>query len=136
MKYLKILALVILYTQSMVVSIAQTQDKDPTTEESVQGLKDAETELNNVFNQVLKMYKSEAVFIKNIKEAQELWTKFRAAELKAKFPGSPGEYGSVYQMCVNDYLTELTHQRIIRLKTWIKGTYQGDVCSGSVRINE
>jgi uncharacterized protein YecT (DUF1311 family) len=102
----------------------------------MKGLKDAETEMNNVYSEIQKTYKADVAFIKNMKEAQELWTKLRAAELKAKFPASPDEYGSAYQMCVNDYLTELTNQRIIRLKTWIKGTYQGDVCSGSIRINE
>lgn len=135
MKSIRILILVILCSQGM-LAFAQTQDKDPDTKESMQGLKDAETEMNNVYSEILKMYKADVVFIKNLKEAQELWTKFRAAELKAKFPASPDEYGDVYQMCVNDYLAELTHQRTIRLKTWIKGTYQGDVCSGSVRIIE
>jgi uncharacterized protein YecT (DUF1311 family) len=134
MRYMKILTLLILYAQSVVVVIAQTQDKDPDAQESMQALKNAETEMSNVYGEVLKIYKADVVFIQNIKEAQELWIKLRAAELKAKFPGSPTEYGSVYQMCVNDYLTELTHQRIVRLKTWIKGTYQGDVCSGSIRF--
>jgi uncharacterized protein YecT (DUF1311 family) len=109
MKLTKFLGLVILCSHSMVVAIAQTQDKDPDLQESMKGLKDAETEMDNVYREIEKTYKADVVFIKNMKEAQELWTKFRAAELKAKFPASPDEYGSAYQMCVNDYLTELTN---------------------------
>jgi len=121
------------------MAMAQTQDKLPTQDEetkaAIKEYKLVEGELNQVFSKVLTVYKSDVEFIKNIKESQDLWIKFRAAELKAKFPEG-GEYGSVYTMCVNDFLTEMTNERITTLKLWLKGTYQGDVCSGSVRINE
>jgi uncharacterized protein YecT (DUF1311 family) len=120
-------------------TIAQTQDKlstqDEETKAAIKEYKMVESELNQVFSKVLTVYKADVEFIKNIKESQDLWVKFRAAELKAKFPEGRA-YGSVYTMCVNDLLTAMTNERITTLKLWLKGTYQGDVCSGSVRINE
>lgn len=120
-----------------ILTTAQTQDKgtqDEETRAAVAEFKLVEAELNTVFNKVLIQYKSNTEFVKNMKESQDLWVKFRAAELKTKFPAG-GEYGSVYIMCVNDYLTEMTNERITKLNTWLKGTYEGDVCSGSVKIN-
>jgi len=136
MKQIRLLTLAMLLFQT-ILTTAQTQDKLPPDEETKAAIgefKLVEAELNTVFNKVLTQYKSNAEFVKNMKESQDLWIKFRAAELKAKFPAS-GEYGSVYTMCVNDYLTEMTNERITKLNTWLKGTYEGDVCSGSVKIN-
>jgi len=140
MKQIRLLGLSMLLIQS-ILTMAQTQDKLPTQDEetkaAIKEFKIVEAELSSVFNKILTMYESDIEFIKNIKESQELWIKFRAAELKAKFPErGPGAYGSVYTMCVNDYLTELTNERITKLNTWLKGTYEGDVCSGSIKINE
>ena len=133
MKQTKILLILALIAQCFIAT-AQVQDAE--TIESLKKLKHAESEMNDVFSKILVMYKGDNVFIKNIKESQDIWTKFRAAELKAKFPErSPGAYGDVYQMCVNDFLREMTVERIGKLKVWIAGTYEGDVCSGSVRIN-
>ena len=138
MKQFRLLVFSMLLTQSIIV-MGQTQDKlstqDDETKAAIKEYKLVEGELNQVFSKVLTVYKSDVEFIKNIKESQDLWIKFRAAELKAKFPEG-GEYGSVYTMCVSDFLTEMTNERITTLKLWLKGTYEGDVCSGSVRINE
>jgi len=138
MKQIKSLLLSILLIQSM-LTMAQTQDKMPQDEETkaaINAYKAADVELNSVYNQILKMYSADAEFLKNLRESQNIWIKFRTAELKTKFPErGPGEYGSVYTMCVNDFLTEMTIQRTTTLKDWIKGTYEGDVCSGSVKIN-
>lgn len=119
-----------------ILTTAQTQDKgtqDEETKAAVTEFKLKEAELNTVLNKVLTQYKSNTEFVKNMKESQDLWVKLRAAELKAKFP-TGGEYGSVYTMCVNDFLTEMTNERITKLNAWLKGTYEGDVCSGSVKI--
>jgi len=140
MKQIRLPILSVLLIQS-IMTMAQTQDKLPTQDEetraAIEEFKMVDAELRTVFNKILTMYKSDGEFVKNIKESQDIWIKFRAAELKAKFPErNPGEYGSTYTMCVNDYLTELTNERITKLNAWLKGTYQGDVCSGSVKINE
>jgi uncharacterized protein YecT (DUF1311 family) len=129
---LRLLILLILVGQS-ILSNAQSQTE--MASESGSGLKNAETELNTVYERILVLYKEDTEFLKNLKESQDLWIKFRTMELKTKFPNrEPGYYGSVQPMCVNDYLTELTNERIKRLKTWLTGTEEGDVCSGSIRI--
>ena len=132
------LAMLIVYST---LTLAQTKDKmenqDEETKAAIQEFKLVDAELTTVFNNLLTLYKADTEFIKNIKESQDIWIKFRAAELKTKFPDrNPGAYGSVHTMCVNDYLTELTNARITSLKVWLQGTYEGDVCSGSVKINE
>jgi len=137
MKQIRLLALSMLLFQTILVT-AQTQDKgtqDEETKAAVAEFKLVEAELSTVFNKVLTQYKSNVEFVKNMKESQDLWIKFRSAELKAKFPAG-GAYGNVYTMCVNDFLTEMTNERITKLNTWLIGTYEGDVCSGSVKIND
>ena len=129
---MRLLGLLILVGQS-ILSSGQTQGE--MNGESSSGLKNAEKELKTVYERILVEYKQDTEFIKNLKESQDLWTKLRDAQLKTKFPDrEPGYYGSVQPMCISDYLTELTNERIKRLQTWLTGTEEGDVCSGSIKI--
>jgi len=99
--------------------------------------KKADKELNETYKTILSMYKTDTVFIKNLKASQRIWIVFRDAELKVKFPETdPRYYGSVYPMCVSSYLEKLTQERITTLKDWIDGIEEGDACKGSVRIKE
>jgi hypothetical protein len=55
--------------------------------------------------------------------------------MKVKFPDrEAGSYGSVHPMCWSLYKEELTRERLNVLKTWLDGTEEGDVCSGTVKI--
>ena len=129
---IRLLGLLILVGQS-ILSSGQTQGE--MNGESSSGLKNAEKELKTVYERILVEYKQDTEFIKNLKESQDLWTKLRDAELKTKFPDrEPGYYGSVQPMCISDYLTELTNDRIKRLQTWLTGTEEGGVCSCSIKI--
>jgi uncharacterized protein YecT (DUF1311 family) len=95
----------------------------------------ADKELNNVYNQILKEYKTDTVFIKNLKIAQRIWIQFRDAEMKSKYPDrEQGYYGSIHPMCWSIYLTELTKERTKKLKMWLTGLDEGDACSGSIKI--
>jgi uncharacterized protein YecT (DUF1311 family) len=95
----------------------------------------AEGELNRVYKQILTDYKPDIPFIKNLKTSQQLWLKYREAEIKMKFPEhEPGYYGSVYPMCLAIYKTQLTNERIEKLNHWLDGEEEGDVCSGSVKM--
>ena len=97
----------------------------------------ADKDLNAVYHQILKEYRSDTVFISNLKNAQRLWVLFRDAEMKAKFPESPGVYyGSVLPMCWSMELTGLTQERTQVLKVWIDGIEEGDVCNGSVKTKK
>jgi uncharacterized protein YecT (DUF1311 family) len=94
----------------------------------------ADKELNATYQQILKDYSKDLVFIANFKKAQKLWVQFRDAEMKAKYPDrGAGYYGSVQPMCWSMYLTELTIARTTKLKEWVTGIEEGDVCAGSVK---
>jgi uncharacterized protein YecT (DUF1311 family) len=88
MKRIRLLGLSMLLIQT-ILTTAQTQDKgtqDEETKAAVAEFKLVDAELHTVFNKVLAQNKSNVEFVKNMKESQDLWVKFRAAELKAKFP--------------------------------------------------
>ncbi len=97
----------------------------------------ADKELNAVFQKILKEYKSDTVFIKNLKASQKIWIQFRNAEMKARYPDrGPGYYGSVQPMCWSIALTELTNERSKALNIWLNGIEEGDVCAGSVKTKQ
>lgn len=97
----------------------------------------ADKELNSVYQKILKEYKSDVNFIKNLKFSQKIWIQFRDAEMKVKFPEREnGYYGSVFPMCWSMELTELTKIRTKKLKIWLTGIEEGDVCSGSVKTKQ
>tara|TARA_R110002050_G_C8671328_1_gene492089 strand:- start:58 stop:384 length:327 start_codon:yes stop_codon:yes gene_type:complete len=95
----------------------------------------SEIELNSIYKKILTEYKSDSIFIDRLKKTQKIWISYRDAELEIKFPAEnkQAEYGSVYPMCVTYFLKELTDERIKKLKTWLTGIEEGDVCSGSVK---
>ncbi len=94
--------------------------------------KQAEQELNTIYQQILKGYAADTVFISRLKAAERLWIKFRDAEVEMKYPPN-GSYGSAHSMCVSGYMEELTRVRINTLKIWVEGIEEGDMCSGSVK---
>jgi len=99
--------------------------------------KKADTKLNQVYSQILKEYKSDIVFITNLKNSQRLWIQFRDAEMKAKYPDrEEGYYGSIFPLCWNLYMKELTEERTKKLGIWLVGIPEGDGCSGSVKSKE
>jgi len=96
----------------------------------------ADKELNVVYQKLLKEYSGNKAFIKNLMNAQRLWVQLRDAEMLVKYPETNSNaYGSAHPMCWSMYLTELTQERIKRLKVWVNGFDEGDVCNGSVKTN-
>jgi len=93
----------------------------------------ADKKLNEVYQAILKKYKSDAEFIKNLRKSQRIWITFRNAEVKVKFPDREDcYYGSIHPLCISAYLEELTLDRISTLTQWINGAEEGDGCSGSI----
>ncbi len=92
----------------------------------------ADKELNSVYQNILKGYATDTVFIKNLKEAQRIWIQFRDAEVKMKFPDQKFS-GSARPMCIAMYLEELTKTRVKTLKVWQDGIEEGDICNGSIK---
>lgn len=98
----------------------------------------ADQQLNQLYQQVLKLYAKDVVFLKAFKASQVAWLKFRDAQAEALFPKQPNAvkqvtYGSVYSLCNCQALTSLTNDRNKQLKVWVVGIEEGDVCAGSVR---
>ncbi|MCC9137413.1 lysozyme inhibitor LprI family protein [Pontibacter silvestris] len=97
----------------------------------------ADNELNEVYKQLLVEYKTDTVYINNLKASQRIWINFRDAELHMKYPErEAGYYGSLHPICSTSYLAELTKERTKKLREWLAGAEEGDICSGSVRIKE
>ena len=97
--------------------------------------KKADKKLNEVYQAILKEYKSDTEFIKNLRASQRIWITFRDAEVKVKFPDrEDGYYGSIHPLCISAYLEELTLDRISILTRWINGAEEGDGCSGSIDV--
>jgi len=95
----------------------------------------ADKELNSAYKKILKEYSTDLAFIKNLKIAQNLWIKFRDAEVNMKYPQrEPGYYGSIQPTCWSMYMTELTQKRTKELKIWLTGIPEGDACTGSVKM--
>jgi len=95
----------------------------------------SDKELNQTYQKILKEYNEDIVFIRNLKNAQRIWVQLRDAELKSKYPNTdPNYYGGMHSMCEYYYLTELTNERIKKLKVWLIGIEEGDICIGSVKI--
>lgn len=102
-------------------------------EQTYQKLKKTDDELNKVYSQVLKKHKDDKVFIAKLQKAELAWIKYRDAEIEAIYPEEDKmhNYGTIYPMCVNGILTEMTQQRIKELGLWLKGMQEGEVCAGS-----
>jgi len=130
-KYLIILFITIFQN----ISFAQTQLE--MNEDAYNNYLKTDKELNITYQKIIKQYKDDKEFTKNLKISQKIWIQFRDAEMKMKFPDrEDGFYGSIHPMCWSNYLEKLTTIRIKQLKIWLTGIEEGDACSGSVKIKE
>lgn len=109
------------------------QTQSEMTYAALQDYKLADTAINEVYNKILKEYKSDKVFIRNLKESQALWIKFRDAEVKLKFHDYSSKAGSTRTMCQLFLLKDLTEARTSELKKWLEGAEKGDVCAGPMK---
>jgi len=112
------------------------QTQTEMNQEAHEAYQQTDKELNTVYQDILVQYSTDTVFIKNLKASQRIWITFRDAELDMKYPNDPEKnYGSVLPMCRAYYLMELTEQRTKKLRVWLNGVLEGDVCAGSVKTN-
>jgi uncharacterized protein YecT (DUF1311 family) len=98
--------------------------------------KNADDQLNRVYQNILKEYKYDSLFIQRLKESQRIWITFKEAELAMKFPAENKSYayGSIYSKCEAMFLKELTEDRTTKLKIWLEGIEEGNMCNGSVKM--
>jgi uncharacterized protein YecT (DUF1311 family) len=97
----------------------------------------SDKQLNDVYKTILSDYKEDDIFVTNLRKSQRIWIQFRDAEMNMKFPNNQEKtYGSIHPTCRALYLKEITDKRIEGLKIWIRGTEEGDVCNGALKIIE
>ena len=96
----------------------------------------ADQELNRTYQQILKEYRTQTVFLQSLKAAQQRWIQFRDAEMKARYPAANSqlEYGSFFPVCYSNGMEELTKARTKQLRLWLTGIPEGDMCNGSVKV--
>lgn len=118
-------------------SVCSAQTQAEMNKGSGDDLKKADKELNDVYQKILTTYKGQTDFLKSLKASQQLWIRFRDAEMLVKYPGSrQAGYGSVFPMCWTAYKAQLTRQRTQTLQVWLDGIEEGDTCRGSVRTKQ
>lgn len=128
---MKSLLLLSIFCISITLCFGQTQLE--INENAGMEYRKADKELNQVYQAILKNYKNDLEFIKNIKIAQRIWIQFRDAEMKVKYPDrTVGYYGSIHSMCWSNYMQELTVERISKLRIWLTPVSEGDSCAGSI----
>ncbi|HEU4388297.1 MAG TPA: lysozyme inhibitor LprI family protein [Blastocatellia bacterium] len=99
--------------------------------------KKADAELNRVYQRVLSEYTKDAVFIQKLRAAQRAWIVYRDAQVESRYPAlnKLSSYGNVYPVCRCLELIRLTNSRTTELQRWLDGVVEGDVCAGSIKIN-
>ncbi|SKA15564.1 Uncharacterized conserved protein YecT, DUF1311 family [Chitinophaga eiseniae] len=131
---MKSLLITLLFVAGSLTGMAQTQSE--MNKQAGQEYKEADKKLNTIYQEILKKYAANKTFITNFREAQRLWVQLRDAQLKAMYPGSAKNYGSMFPMCKANYLTELTNQRTEAIRVWLNGLPPGETCTGSVGATE
>jgi uncharacterized protein YecT (DUF1311 family) len=96
------------------------------------GLKKADAELNQVYQQLLEKHATDKEFVRRLRLAQEAWVKFRDAQVECMYPASHENQlqaeGSVYPMCKDLEITRLIVDRTKTLKRMLN-PQEGDVCA-------
>jgi uncharacterized protein YecT (DUF1311 family) len=132
----RIILLVLILASAFTVTTAQTQAE--LNQKACDNYKVIDAEMNKVYQQILKGYRADNLFIQKLKAAQRAWLAYRDAEFKALYPAADaqGEYGSIYPVCRCNALQEMTSERTKVLRRWIEGVKEGDPCSGSIKVKK
>ena len=113
---------------------AAAQTQTALTAQTCTELRQADTELNRLYQQVLKLYAQRPTFLAPFKASQVAWLRFRDAQAEALYPAAEaGRRGSAAPMCRCNTLAELTTARNAQLKQWVEGKEEGDVCGSTIR---
>jgi len=98
------------------------------------GFKEADAELNRVYQEILVIYKDDKEFLKKLKAAQLVWIKSRDADMDMIYPleHTNQNYGSAFSMCFSGFKEIITLARVEFLKRWTKGHESEDMCTGSI----
>ena len=83
----------------------------------------ADKDLNTVYQQIIKKYAKDTLFIKHMRQAQNAWVNFRDAEFRRQFPkfmSGQVEYGTMFSLQRSTFMQDLTEQRTKTLKQILK----------------
>lgn len=131
-----------LFVAGIVILLASThqfsQTQSRMKSDACNGYQTADAEMNRLYRQVLRVYKSDPVFVRKLRVAQRAWIEFRNAHLESLYPkrNKLSAYGSANPLCRCAVLAELTDERLKSLKKWVSGIEEGDVCAGSIRLRD
>src|SRR5438445_12246147 len=114
---------------------AQTQGD--LTECGSNDYKGTEDALNRTYQRLLNKAAADSVAVEKIKAAQTAWVAFRYAQIAALYPaeGKQAKYGTVFPMCANLALADLTRERTKMLEHMFN-PIEGDVCDGGLVYSE
>jgi uncharacterized protein YecT (DUF1311 family) len=128
--------ILLLLACSLVSFTSFGQSQGQLNQEADAAYQKADQELNRVYQQIFKEYRTKTVFLQSLKVAQQRWIQFRDAEMKARFPATNSlvEYGSFFPVCYSNGMEELTKARTKQLRLWLTGIPEGDMCNGSVKV--
>jgi uncharacterized protein YecT (DUF1311 family) len=99
------------------------QSQSEMNAQAAKNYKKADAELNKTYQQVMKKYADNVLFIKELKAAQQLWVQFRDAEFKRAYPHyyeGNTYYGSMFSLDKSTFLEKMTKERTKTLKDILK----------------
>lgn len=138
MKFTALASAISLLLLAPVASAQPTQDQ---TQQGQAGInlkaceqaKKADKELSAIYGAIIKKYDFDKMFLRYMEESQKAWLAYREAHLKAIYPSEYlAAYGSAISDCVCAQRTRLTKERIKELNQWVEGTYEGNICAGTI----
>jgi uncharacterized protein YecT (DUF1311 family) len=115
-------------------SFANGQTQQELNDKACSDYKQADREMNQAYQTILRDYAKDRAFIAALRKAQLAWIRYRDAHLNSIFPGDRSQYGSINTMCRCNDLAEITKERTQVLNRWVEGIEEGDVCAGSVKV--
>lgn len=105
--------------------------------EACRKYKKADAELNRVYQQIMRDYAKDKIFIQKMKLAQRAWVAFRDAHMASIYPNSdPRAYENLNPFCRCMNLHRMTEERINSLREWADGVVEGYVCAGSMKFKK
>jgi uncharacterized protein YecT (DUF1311 family) len=109
--------LLILFLALPMALFSQTQSE--MNAEAAKDYAKADKELNKVYQQVLKKYAKDDLFVKYMRQAQQAWVNFRDAEFRRQFPkfmNGQTEYGTMFSLDRSTFMEDMTVERTKTLK--------------------
>jgi uncharacterized protein YecT (DUF1311 family) len=93
-----------------------------------------DTKLNEIYNGILKIYRDDTLFIRNLKIAQKAWMVYRDAHVVSKYGytqvGFLDSAGILFSGCLDDEFIGMIKNRIDELNVWFEGYdyHKGELC--------